>query len=159
MEETMQRYRHYAFIGFCLSALFFATGCASSSGSSYTRSEARTSQSVRTGTVIRVDKAVIEEDPSLIGPAVGGVAGGAVGSTIGRGKGRVLGTVGGALVGAGAGALVEKQVRTESALEIVVKLDDGKTVSVVQADDERFYEGDRVRVLYGAGGKARVRHN
>lgn len=155
----MHSYRHYALVLLCLSTLLFANGCASSSGSSYTRNEARVAQSVRTGTVTRVSKAVIEEDPSLVGPAVGGVAGGAVGSTMGRGSGRVLTTVGGALIGAGAGALVEKQVRTESALEIVIYMDDGTTVSVVQADDERFYEGDRVRVVYGAGGKARVRHN
>jgi outer membrane lipoprotein SlyB len=133
-------------------------GCASNSGRSYTPSEARTAQTVRTGTITHIGQAVIEEDSSLLGPIVGGVAGGVVGSLFGSGAGKVLTTLGGAGAGALAGAATEKTARTDKALEITIELENGQTISVVQVDDDVFTVGDKVRVVYGAGGKARVQH-
>ena len=154
----MRIYRHRGLAALCLMTLFFSLGCASNSGKSYRPGEARVAQTVRTGTITHVGTAVIEDDPSLLGPAMGGVAGGVLGSTIGGGAGRTLAILGGALVGAGAGAAIEKGARTEKALELTIRLDDGQIISVVQADDEYYTVGDKVRVLYGAGGKARVQH-
>lgn len=135
---------------------FFVQGCASSGGKSYTKSEARKAQTVRQGRIVSLENAVIEQDSTLLGPAIGGAAGGALGSTVGTGAGRVFGIVGGAAVGALAGAGAEKFMRTENAYEMTIELENGETLSVVQAKDDDYAVGDRVRLLYGAGGKVRV---
>ena len=140
---------------FCL-ALALA-GCASSTGKSYTKEEARQVQSVQFGTIIALDEVTIEEDASLLGTGIGGIAGGIIGSTMGAKTGRVLMTLGGALIGAGLGAFAEKAVRTEKAYEFTIDLDDGGTVSIVQAiDDTPFSVGSRIRILRSSGNRARV---
>lgn len=134
-------------------------GCATTGGKSYTKEQARQVQTVRRGTIVSLQQVTIEEDPSLVGTGLGGVAGGVIGSTMGRGSGRVLATVGGAIVGAVLGTLGEKALRTEKAYEFEIRLDDGSTVSVVQAIEDSFSVGDRVRVLYSSGNRARVTHD
>jgi outer membrane lipoprotein SlyB len=132
-------------------------GCASSSGKSYTRDEARRTQSVQRGTIVSLEEVTIEQDATLLGPGIGGAVGGVIGSTMGAKAGRLLATLGGAAIGSTLGALGEKAVRTEKAHEFMIDLDDGKTISVVQAiDDTPFSVGSRVRVLYSSGNRARV---
>ena len=150
-------YRQYTTtIVLCLFLATLVSGCASNSGRSYTSEEARRAQSVQTGTIVSLTEATIEEDPSGLGSVAGGVVGGVAGSTIGGGKGRVLGALGGAVVGAVAGALGEKALRTQKAYEFTIKLDSGQTLSVVQAVDDNYAVGDKVRILTGEGGKVRV---
>jgi outer membrane lipoprotein SlyB len=141
-------------LGFLVTA--FVQGCASSSGRSYTKAEARTAQTVRHGTIVSVEDAVIEQDSTLLGPALGGVAGGVLGGTVVRGSGRAFGVVGGAAVGALTGAGAEKFMRTEKACEMTIELENGEIVSVVQARDDNYAAGDKVKLLYGTGGKVRV---
>ena len=43
-------------------------------------------------------------------------------------------------------------------LEITVRLDSGRVIAVTQGMDERFYQGDRVRVLTAPDGTVRVSH-
>lgn len=140
-----------------LCLFMFLGGCASTSGTSYTKDQARQVQTVQRGTILSLQQVTIEGDPSLIGTGLGGVAGGVIGSTMGGGSGRVLATVGGAAIGALLGTLGEKAVRTEQAYEFEIRLDNGSTISVVQAiDNTTFMVGDKVRVLYGSGNRARV---
>ena len=113
-------------------------------------------QTVERGVITSLQQVTIEQDSTIAGVGLGGVAGGVLGSTLGRGTGRILATVGGAAVGAALGALGEKALRTEKAYEFEIRLDNGKTVSVVQAIEETFNTGDRVRVLYSSGNRARV---
>lgn len=134
-------------------------GCATSGGKSYTKNEARQAQSVQRGVITGLQEVTIEGDASLLGAGIGGAAGGVIGSTLGRGSGRVLATVGGAALGAAAGALGEKFMRTEKAYEFMIQLEDGGTISVVQAIDDTFAVGDRVRVLRSSGNRARVVRN
>lgn len=136
---------------------FLLAGCASRGGETYSDSEVRSVQSVEYGVVTDVRVVQIEEDPSMLGPAIGGVAGGVLGSLIGHGAGRTLATLGGAAVGALAGAGVESQVRKYSADEITVDTEGGKTVVIVQSQDDYFAAGDRVRIVY-SGQNARVQH-
>jgi outer membrane lipoprotein SlyB len=131
--------------------------CAGSTGKSYTRDEARQEQSVQRGTIISLEEVSIEEDASFLGAGIGGVAGGIIGSTMGAQSGRVLMSLGSAIIGAGLGALGEKALRTERAYEFMIDLDDGDTISVVQAiDDTPFRVGSQVRVLRSSGNRARV---
>ena len=46
---------------------------------------------------------------------------------------------------------------TRPALEIEVKLDDGRLMVVVQEKDDEFAVGDRVRLLQSPDGKMRIR--
>lgn len=140
-------------------AALLAQGCASSlSGSAYERREARSVQEIQYGTVTDVRLVRIEGTKSLLGAGTGAVVGGVLGSMVGGGKGRTLATVGGAVAGGLAGAAVEEGVTTQNGYEITVRLDNGRVLAVTQAADEHFHVGDRVRLITGHGGTARVAH-
>ena len=153
----MQMLQKRTVVALLLCLAIAAGGCASTSGTSYSRDEARHAQTVQWGTIIGMQDVTIEEDPSAVGLGLGGVLGGVLGSTMGGGRGRILTTAGGAVIGAGLGALGEKALRTERALEFTIEMEaDGSVISVVQAVGGDFIVGDRVRILYGKGNRARV---
>jgi len=138
-------------------ALLFLAGCVSSmSGSAYSRGEARQAMDVQYGTVQSVRNVMIEGTKTPIGAGAGAIAGGILGSGIGGGRGRSLATVGGAVAGGLAGAAIEEGVTRQQGLEITVRLDNGRTISVVQAADQMFSPGERVQVSTGRDGSARV---
>jgi len=132
-------------------------GCASGrGGDDYERTEARRAYEVKMGTIESIRPVKLEGTESGIGAAAGGAVGGIAGSTVGGGKGKALGAVIGAVVGGLAGAAGEEVATRKQGLEIVVKIDYGRTIAIVQEDkDERFAVGDRVRILE-SGGQARV---
>lgn len=143
---------------FFLGAVFMLTACASSrSGQVYSRDQARQPMRVSYGTVKDVRPVQIEGTQSGAGAVVGGVTGGILGSMVGKGDGQTLGTLAGALGGAAAGAAIEDAATKKDGLEITVQLDSGETISVVQEADVPFSPGERVRILYGTDGAARVR--
>jgi len=111
------------------------------------------------GVVEHVREVQIEGTKSGIGSSAGAVAGSAVGRNAGGGGpvGRVVGGVAGAVVGGVAGAAAEEGLTRQNGLEITVKLDSGRMLAVVQAADEDFKIGDRVRILSGHG-VTRVTH-
>ena len=80
----------------------------------------------------------------------------ALGSTVGGGSGRGVARAAGTVAGAAAGGSIEEGATRQKGLEITVKLDNGQVVSIVQAADEKFDEGDLVRVLRRPDGSARV---
>lgn len=131
-------------------------GCATTGGKSYTKDEARTVQTSQRGVIVNLEEVTIEQDPGMVGTGIGGVLGGVVGSTMGGGKGRILTTAGGAAIGAVLGALGEKAIRTEKAYEFLIDLENGSTISVVQAIDDDYKVGDQVRILRSSGNRARV---
>jgi len=132
------------------------TGCASSkSGDVYTREEARRVQNVQMGVVEGTRRVKIEGTKSEIGTGAGAIAGGIAGSTVGQGKGSAIGAVLGAVAGGVAGAATEEVYTREDAVEITIRLDSGRLISVVQGGKDEFKSGDRVRVL-GSGGETRV---
>ncbi len=134
-----------------------AVGCAPSmSGSTYSRDQARKVQTVHEGEVIMVREVLIEGTKSGLGGLAGGVMGFALGSTVGGGSGKGVARAAGTVAGAAAGAAIEEGATRQTGLEITVKLDNGQVVSIVQAADERFDEGDLVRVLRRPDGTARV---
>lgn len=134
-------------------------GCApSASGRVYSRDQARQSQQTSYGTVIQVDQVTIEGTQSGLGTIAGGALGAGVGQAIGSGTGRALAAIAGGVAGAVAGSAAEKGATTKTGLEIMVELDNGQMVTVVQEADEIYRPGDRVRLLQAADGTARVRH-
>ncbi|MDN5843206.1 MAG: glycine zipper 2TM domain-containing protein [Alcaligenaceae bacterium] len=139
-------------------SLSVLAGCAnqSASGSTYTYGQAQQEQIVRYGTVVSVRPVTIQQDRSSgVGAAGGAALGGVAGSTIGGGSGQILTSIGGALLGGLAGNAVENQMAKTSGLEITVRLDNGETRVIAQADDIRLSAGQRVQLISG-GGPTRV---
>jgi outer membrane lipoprotein SlyB len=57
-----------------------------------------------------------------------------------------------------AGAAAEEGLTRQKGYEITIKLDSGRVIAIVQAADEEFEVGDRVRVIEGGAGATRVSH-
>lgn len=140
----------------CLLLLLFA-GCASSkAGDVYTRDEARKAQSVEMGIVEAARPVQIEGTKSMVGTVAGAAIGGLAGASIGHGWGSAVGAGVGAVAGGLAGSAIEEEATKKDGVEVTVKLDSGRTISVVQEATEKFYPGDRVRILTNDRGTTRV---
>ncbi|MCX8144830.1 MAG: glycine zipper 2TM domain-containing protein [Azovibrio sp.] len=134
-----------------LAAVLVLGGCANTSGDVYRRDQAMRERTVQHGVVESVRDVTLEGSRSGVGTVAGGALGGLAGSNIGQGRGAVAGAIVGAVVGGIAGHALEEQVTRETGQEITVKLDNGRSISVVQGGSERFRPGERVRVLSGQG--------
>jgi len=133
-------------------------GCAGGLGSGdYERGQTRGVQEVQMGVVESVREVKIEGTKSGVGSSAGAVVGGVAGSEVGGGKGRIIGSVLGAVAGGVAGAAAEEGATRQKGIEVTVKLDSGRMIAVTQAADEKFFVGERVRILSG-GGVTRVTH-
>lgn len=139
-------------------AVLVLSGCASSRSSDvYTRDQARQEMTVRLGVVESVREVTMEGTRSGVGSMAGAAIGGVAGSNLGGGKGHIVGAIIGAVAGGIAGHAIEEGATRKPALEISVRLDSGQTIAVVQEGPlDEFRNGDRVRVLKGYGGDARV---
>jgi outer membrane lipoprotein SlyB len=129
------------------------SGCASSTaGNVYSRSDARTAQVVKFGTVEAIQPVKIEGTNSYIGAATGAVLGGLAGSTIGHGAGQKAAVVAGAVGGGLAGKAAEGALTKADGLEITVRLENGNVMAIVQEQSEQqFQVGQRVRVIQHDG--------
>lgn len=86
---------------------------------------------------------------SGVGAVGGAVVGGVLGHQVGGGRGRDLATVLGAVGGAFAGNHIEGQVKATHSYEVVVRLDDGSTRTLRQAEQTGVRPGDRVKIING----------
>lgn len=130
--------------------LVLLSGCATRSlqSDAYSRSEARQLYTVQTGTLESIRMVRLEGRSSSVGTIAGGLIGGLMGNSVGGGNGRKLMTVLGALAGAGTGAAFEKNATASQAVEILVKLDSGQQVVIVQEiSEEQLRLGQRVRIV------------
>ncbi|HET6720807.1 MAG TPA: hypothetical protein VFH22_14230 [Rhodocyclaceae bacterium] len=131
-------------------------GCASSlTGDSYSRGEARHETTIRKGTVESVRYVKLEGTKSGVGAVTGGAVGGIAGGAAGHGRGSSIAAVLGAVTGGLIGAAAEEGVTRQQGIEITVQLDDGSLLAVVQAADEEFLPGEKIRLLR-TGGTTRV---
>ena len=134
-------------------ALLGVAGCAAPprGGADYRGYETRTEQSVRFGVVESVRVIRIDAPQTGVGATSGAILGGIAGSNVGGGSGAAAAAVAGALLGGIIGSHIEADANAGSGIEITVLLDGGRYIAVVQAADEVFRVGDRVRVLSGQG--------
>ena len=135
------------------------TGCASTqSGKVYSRKEARAVQTVAMGVVENVEEVTIEGTKTPVGTVAGAVLGGVMGSAVGGGSGQDIAMAVGAIGGAVLGSAVEEGATRNSAWELTIKMDDGRSIVLVQAKDkdEVFAAGDRVRVITSNEGTVRA---
>ena len=132
--------------------------CATTGPQDYGSSEARVVQTVAYGTVESVRPARLTEDKPIVGTLAGAALGGLLGNQIGHGGGRAAATVIGAVGGGIAGNAIERHATAQDGQELVIRLDNGTTIAVVQAGTQGFEIGQRVRVLTGPKG-SRVEHS
>lgn len=134
-----------------------ASGCAPpASGRYYSREEARQAWDVHYGKVAAIDEVVIEGQRTAVGRVGGGFIGYEAGRAVGEGSGSDIAGAVGAVAGAVAGQAAEERITREKGWQITVELDGGRTLAVVQAQDQSFQPGERVRVYMRRGGEARV---
>lgn len=102
------------------------------------------------GVVTSVKEVVTKGEGSGIGVAGGAVVGGLLGHQVGGGSGKQIATVVGAVGGAVAGNEVEKRVKSSKSQEITVRLEDGSSTVITEADPTSWRTGDHVRIVDGA---------
>lgn len=86
---------------------------------------------------------------SGLGAAGGAVVGGLLGHQVGGGSGKQIATVVGAVGGAVAGNEVEKRVKSTRSYDITVRLDDGSTRVISEANQPSWRNGDHVKIIDG----------
>lgn len=146
-------------VALMLSAALLA-GCAgpSMTGTTYSRQEARKVHYVRYGVVQSSTPVVIEgRTDSPVGAGAGAIVGGIAASNIGGGRGQAAATVLGAVAGGVVGNTIEERATRKQGQEIMIRLDNGEVVSLVQevVNGQFFRPGERVRLLQ-SGGTSRV---
>jgi outer membrane lipoprotein SlyB len=138
-------------------ALSLTAACATSGPESYSQREVGATESVSYGTVESVRPVKLNEDHAPVGTIAGAAVGGLLGNQIGHGGGRGIATILGAVGGGFAGNAIEHKATEQNGEEVVVRLNTGATIAVVQGSSQSFQRGDRVRVLSGAGA-SRIEH-
>jgi outer membrane lipoprotein SlyB len=138
-------------------AVLGLSGCASGlGGSDYERTTARRVYEVKMGVIESLRPVKLEGTKSGVGGLAGGAIGGIAGSGVGGGRGGAVSTVLGVVAGGLAGAALEEGGTRKPGLEIVVRLDSGRLLAVIQEDKgEAFQVGERVRLLESRG-EARI---
>ena len=155
--SSLSRMASAALVGGLLVGALSVSGCAANSQSPtvYQSGEAQSERTVRYGRLESVRQVEIAQDSRGIGGIAGAVVGGVAGSGVGEGRGSTIMGVLGALAGAAAGDAIERGSGTRLAYELIVKLDSGGTIAVVQEAVDSLRPGDRV-ILVGSGTGVRV---
>jgi outer membrane lipoprotein SlyB len=102
------------------------------------------------GVVASVQEVVTKGEGSGIGVAGGAVVGGLLGHQVGGGSGKQIATVVGAVGGAVAGNEVEKRMKSSKSYDVTVRLDDGTSTVIREADQTAWQTGDHVKIIDGA---------
>jgi outer membrane lipoprotein SlyB len=98
------------------------------------------------GSVVNLKKIEKKGEGSGVGAVIGGVAGGVLGHQVGSGRGNTVATVAGAAGGAYVGNEVEKNKKSTTTYQVIVKMDDGATRYFDYANPTSFHVGDKVRI-------------
>src|SRR6187401_2376474 len=101
------------------------------------------------GTVTNVRTVKKEGEGSGAGAVVGGILGGVLGHQVGSGRGNTAATVVGAGAGAYAGHQVEKNQKSTTSYQVVVKMDEGNARTFTFSNPTSYKAGDKVKVVDG----------
>jgi outer membrane lipoprotein SlyB len=133
-------------------SLAVITACTppSANGGVYSSSNVMRAADVQYGTVVSGRYVAIQNMPGdqdqIAGAAIGGIAGALVGNKFGKGNGNTLMTGAGAIAGAALGANISKNANRATAQEWIVRLDNGRSIAIVQ-NDTNLAPGARVTVV------------
>ena len=101
------------------------------------------------GTVTDVKTIKKEGEGSGAGAVIGGVAGGVLGHQIGSGRGNTAATIVGAGAGAYAGHQIEKNQKSTTTYQVLIKMDDGKNRTFNFSNPTSYKAGDKVKIVDG----------
>lgn len=138
--------------------LFLMTSCSYNSlrPEVVDRADAQKMQTVVFATVVSIDRVILSGDGdtgAVAGAIIGGVAGASV--TDSDTESDIAGVLG-ALVGSAVGSKMGDAATRKPAIELLLDLDSGKTVSIIQEEgDYSFAVGQRVKIIKNRG-KSRV---
>ncbi|BCN24400.1 glycine zipper 2TM domain-containing protein [Vibrio alfacsensis] len=127
-------------------------GCTSPNpyGDAYGSQETRTVQQVYYGTIDKVAPVTIDASTqtNAIGTIAGAAIGGILGSKVGGGSGSDIAAIGGGLLGGYAGSEVAEKAGKRNGVNLTIRLEDGKIISIVQEADPNmiFQPGQAVQV-------------
>ncbi len=142
-----------AFTVFALCVPLVLGACAPErTNTTYSAGEIGRTAEVSFGQIISMRQVAVQGQQSGVGTLGGAVAGGAAGSYIGGRDPRanILGAVAGAIIGGVAGTAAEGALSSGTAVEFVIREDDGRTITVVQTNEDNFQPGERVVLSRGA---------
>ena len=137
------------------------SGCTSPNpyGNAYGAGDVQTVQQVYYGTIVKTEPVNIDASTqtNAIGTIAGAAIGGVLGSGIGGGRGSTLAAIGGSLLGGYVGSEAAGNLGKRNGVNLTIRLDDGKVISIVQAADPNmvFQPGEAVQVNVN-GNSARV---
>ena len=136
-----------------LAILLVLIGCANPSTDKYSAGDVGQILETAEGTVVSSRVVDIQGDSKNVGVLAGGAAGATTGAVVGGGGSMgLLGAVLGGLLGAGTGYVIEESARSREGIEYVIRMDDGRVVTLVQnrADEEApLTTGTPVLIQYG----------
>ena len=138
--------------GFVALVVFSAAACSTPPQEEYYTAESSTLYEVSAGRVVTAREVDIQERNSGIGYTVGGLAGGFSGGLALGGQLGPAGSLLGGVVGAAIGFIVEETINGSDGIEYLVTMEDGRTVTVVQYqedDEEILAPGADVYVQHG----------
>jgi outer membrane lipoprotein SlyB len=143
--------KHIITIFALISALpAFAAGY---TGQDYSGTEARRVYQIESGRVVDLRQVRIDDTSTtsqVVGGSIGGLLGGIVGQAVGSTSNYAVSAVL-ATAGAAGGVAVSNAILRSDGLEYIVRMDDGRTIAVVQEIDSAnpIRIGDRVRMVHG----------
>ena len=141
-------------ISLALALIFILTvGCAPRG---YAQSNVNQAMIVEEGVITSIKRVEINNDGvgNGLGIVLGTVAGGVLGNKVGGGTGKAIATASGAVAGGVLGGLAGNQMDARYGVEVVVKLNNGKTVATVLPANgtlSSLGKGQAVNVLYSNG--------
>lgn len=102
------------------------------------------------GVIVSISPVKIEsKHGSTAGTITGAILGGVLGSAVGGGLGKDLATIGGAAGGAYIGSKAGDELLSDTANELFIKTDDGRTLSIIEHKSLDLQVGQRVKLLLG----------
>jgi outer membrane lipoprotein SlyB len=147
---TMNKQTILNLIGASFLSLLLSSCAENVNPNTYTTSEVGSASRVVSGVIVS-KRAVSVDNNSGVGGLAGTATGAALGSTIGGSTaGNIAAIVGGAVIGGVAGNAIDGSINHHQGFEYIIRLQKGRTISVVQTKDEELHVNDRVLVIYGA---------
>ena len=99
------------------------------------------------GSVTDVKTVEIKGEGTGLGAIAGGVLGGVLGHQVGAGRGKDVATVAGAAGGAYAGHQVEKNAKSKTQYQVIVKLETGQSRTFTYNASTAYKVGDKIKIV------------
>ena len=99
------------------------------------------------GTITDMKTVQIKGEGTGLGAVTGGVLGGVLGHQVGGGRGKDVATVAGAAGGAYAGHQVEKNAKSKTQYQVIVKLETGESRTFTYNSGTAYRIGDKIKIV------------